>query len=365
MKGGSDTHNDQANSRHPLRLALSMGQTLRFGRRQLRILPHLILLLAVHAVSGCSGEQSALAPAGVEAERLTGLFWVMAAAGALIWLAVIGTAVYATRIRPGRHPQRAADRLLLWGGVAFPTVALAALLIYGLALMADLRAPVSGPGSAADGVSVAVSGEQWWWRVRYHVPGRPEPIPSANEIRLPVGERVELELSSPDVIHSFWIPSLAGKVDMIPGRVTRLVVEPTRTGTFRGACAEFCGTSHALMAFTVVVMEAAEFERWLAQQAEPAAEPEADLGRELFLQVGCGACHTVRGTPASGRIGPDLTHVASRATLGAGTLPMTRDALVRWIAHTEAIKPDVRMPSFGALPEEHVEAIAAWLEGLE
>lgn len=324
-------------------------------------MPPVVLLVAVHALAGCSGEQSALAPAGREAERLAALFWVMVAGAAAIWVLVVGTAVYANRIRPGPHSERAADALLLWGGVVFPTAVLAALLTYGLVLMPDLRAP-------GDGLRLAVSGEQWWWRVRYHVPGRAGPVPSANEIRLPVGERVEIELSSPGVIHSFWIPSLAGKVDMIPGRITRLVLEPTRTGTFRGVCAEFCGTSHALMAFSVVVMEKAAFEDWLAHAAADAAEPASNaaaLGQELFLQVGCGGCHAVRGTPAEGRIGPDLTHLASRATLGAGTLPMTADALVRWIAHTEEIKPGSHMPSFGALPDQHIEAIAAYLEGLE
>jgi cytochrome c oxidase subunit 2 len=170
------------------------------------------------------------------------------------------------------------------------------------------------------------------------------------------------------VIHSFWIPSLAGKLDMIPGRVNRLVVEPTRTGTFRGACAEFCGASHALMAFSVEVMEPAAFEAWLGQQAADAAEPATALavrGRELFNQVGCGGCHTVRGTEAAGVIGPDLTHLASRPTLAAATLPNTHEALVRWITRTETVKPGSLMPSFGALPADHVEAIATYLGGLE
>lgn len=358
MNGGARADGNHVRRAHLLRPTLAIEQTSRSVQRPLRLLPPVVLLLAVHALAGCSGEQSALAPAGREAERVAALFWVMVAGAVAIWALVVGTAVYANRIRPGPHSDRAADALLLWGGVVFPTAALAALLTYGLVLMPDLRAP-------GDGLRLAVAGEQWWWRVTYLPSDGGAPVESANEVRLPVGERVEIELSSPDVIHSFWIPSLAGKVDMIPGRITRLVLEPTQTGTFRGVCAEFCGTSHALMAFTVVVMEEAEFDDWLAQQAEPAAAPEAEPGRELFLQVGCGGCHTVRGTPAEGRIGPDLTHVASRATLGAGTLPMTEDALVRWIAHTEVIKPDVRMPSFGALPDEHVEAIAAWLEGLE
>jgi cytochrome c oxidase subunit II len=200
------------------------------------------------------------------------------------------------------------------------------------------------------------------------MPGRDAPVASANEVRLPRGQRVEIELSSPDVIHAFWIPSLGGKVDMIPGRVNRLVLEPTRAGSFRGVCAEFCGESHALMAFSVEVMEPAAFEQWLAEQAAGAvapATPEAMRGQALFEQVGCGACHAVRGTAAEGTIGPDLTHLAGRATLAAGILPNDREALVRWITQAETIKPGSRMPSFGALPEGDVEAIAAYLEGLE
>lgn len=284
----------------------------------------------------------------------------MLAGGAVIWIAVIGLAVYATQ-KSGRHSERTGSLLLLWGGIVFPTLVLAGLLTYGLALMADLRAPGSG-------LRIAVSGEQWWWRVEYHLPGREGPVASANELRLPHGQRALLELTSPDVIHAFWIPSIAGKLDMIPGRTNRLVVEPTRTGTFRGACAEFCGLSHALMAFSVVVMEQGAFEAWLTQQAAAAAEPATALaarGQELFNQAGCGACHAVRGTGARGTIGPDLTHLASRPTLAAGTLPNDHDALVRWITQAETVKPGSLMPSFGALPEGHVEAIAAYLEGLE
>jgi cytochrome c oxidase subunit 2 len=321
---------------------------------------HVASVLLLPVLFGCSGDQSALAPAGDEAERVAGLFWTMLAGGGSIWLLVVGAAFYASRLRPGPHSVRSANVLLVWGGVVAPTLILAGLLTYGLALMADLRTP-------GDGLRIHVSGEQWWWRVSYLAPGRAEVV-SANEIRLPLGQRVEIELTSPDVIHSFWIPPLGGKVDMIPGRVNRLVLEPTRTGTFRGVCAEFCGTSHALMAFSVVVMEEAAFTDWLAQEAQaasPPGTPAAEAGKELFLQVGCGACHAVRGTAADGIIGPDLTHLAGRATLAAGTLPNTPEDLVRWIAHAETVKPGSRMPSFTALPGDHLEAIAAYLAGLE
>jgi cytochrome c oxidase subunit 2 len=326
--------------------------------QDLRRLAGLAVMLAM---SACSGQQSALDPAGDGAARVATLFWIMTGGAAVVWLLVIGTVVYATRIRPCGHRERTANALLVWGGLVAPVIVLAALLTYGLALMADLRMP-------GHGLKIAVSGEQWWWRVGYHAPGRGAPVTSANEIRLPRGERVELELSSPDVIHSLWIPSIAGKVDMIPGRTNRLVVEATRTGRYRGACAEFCGTSHALMAFSVEVMEPAAFAQWLERQAAGAAAPvteSAARGQVLFDQVGCSACHAVRGTTAAGTIGPDLTHLAGRATLGAGILPNDHDALVRWITATGTIKPDVRMPSFDALPADDVDAIASYLAGLE
>jgi cytochrome c oxidase subunit 2 len=190
----------------------------------------------------------------------------------------------------------------------------------------------------------------------------------ANEIRLPVGERVAFHLESPDVIHSFWIPALSGKMDMIPGRQTRLALEPTRTGVFRGACAEYCGTSHALMSFDVVVLEPADFARWLEQQrapAQPPVQPLAVHGQELFLANGCGACHTVRGTPADGVVGPDLTHVGSRLSLGAATLSNDPEAFQRWVANTDHVKPGVHMPAFGMLPPEDLRALAAYLDALQ
>jgi cytochrome c oxidase subunit 2 len=203
--------------------------------------------------------------------------------------------------------------------------------------------------------------------VRYQISDG-EPVVLANEIRLAVDEPVEFRLESPDVIHSFWIPSLGGKIDMIPGRVTRLALTPTKTGVFRGSCAEYCGTSHALMSFYVVVHEKEDFARWLAHQQTLARPPDAPLparGRELFLASGCGACHTIRGTPANGIIGPDLTHVGSRLSIGAGALPNNAEALLRWIARTEHVKPEVLMPAFGMLPQEELQALAMYLEGLK
>ena len=323
--------------------------------RPIAVLPLVALLAA------CTGPQSALDPGGVEAARVATLFWVMVAGAALIWVAVIGLAIYVTRVSPGARREESGMRLIVWGGTVFPTLVLAALLTYGLTMLAELRAP-------AEGLRIAVSGERFWWRVRYGVGNESAgaaAVESANELRLPAGVRTELVLESPDVIHSLWIPSLAGKVDMIPGRSNRMVVEPTRPGRYRGVCAEFCGTAHGLMALDVVVMVPEDFERWLAGQAESVSQAGDHPGRGHFLANGCGACHQVRGTEAEGQVGPDLTHVGGRASIGAGLWPTTVGSLVRFISETDRAKPGVQMPAFGMLPEGDVRAIAEWLESLK
>jgi cytochrome c oxidase subunit 2 len=309
---------------------------------------------------GCSGPQSGLDPAGREAEQLAGLFWWMTAGALVIWFAVLGLALLAARSGPA-HDLSKSGWLIIGGGAVVPAIVLAGLLTYGLAILPGLVAP-----APAGSLEIRVSGEQWWWRVRY--PERDgRAVELANEIRLPVGEPVQFLLESSNVIHSFWIPSLGGKRDMIPGRVTQLALTPTKTGTFRGACAEYCGASHALMAFDVVVMEKGEFERWWAGQAAPAAEPATPVairGRDQFIANGCGACHSLRGTSARGVIGPDLTHVGSRLSLGAGILQNNPESARRWIAHVNRIKPGALMPAFPMLPEAELEALAAYLEGL-
>jgi cytochrome c oxidase subunit 2 len=304
--------------------------------------------------------QSALATAGRDAERIADLFFVMTVGGLIVWVAVVALAVYAIRARE-TYTERAANLLVIGGGVALPTVVLAALLAYGLPVLPQILTPAP-EGS----LQIDVTGKQWWWRVRYVTDKGV--VETANELRLPVGERVNLRLVSTDVIHSFWVPSIAGKMDLIPGRVTHLALEPTRTGVFRGACAEYCGTSHALMAFHVVVMERDEFDAWLDHQAQPAEAPphaEAAHGQAAFIANGCTACHTIRGIPSTGTLAPDLTHVGSRLRIGAGTLPNEPEALVRWIAQTDTVKPGVHMPEFRALPPAELSALASYLESLK
>lgn len=293
---------------------------------------------------------------------MAALYWWMAGGALVIWCAVMVLAVWCVRMSSGA-PNRMRDRaLIVGGGVVVPVVVLTGLLSYGLMMIPPLvaRAP-------QESLRIAVTGEQWWWRVRYERPDG-EAVELANEIRLPVGERVQFRLGSDNVIHSFWIPALAGKMDMIPGRVTWLALQPTRTGYYRGACAEYCGGSHALMAFDVEVTARAAFDDWLERQAQPAASPADPLAQEgydAFFASGCSACHTIRGTPAAGSIGPDLTHVGSRRTLAGSTLPNDADAFRRWIAQADHIKPQAHMPRFEMLPAQQLTALAAYLEALQ
>lgn len=313
-------------------------------------------------LAGCDGPQSTLTPAGRGAEQINRLFWWMACGGFIIWSVVVGLAWYALRIAPQPHDPWRARLWIIGGGALAPTIVLTVLLVYGLSLLPGLVRPAP-EGS----LQINVTGVQWWWRVEYPL-GETASVELANEIRLPVGEPAQFNLASADVIHAFWIPALGGKVDMIPGRQTRLTLEPTRTGVFRGVCAEYCGASHALMAFDVVVMPRDEFDAWLEHQRQDAVEPTGSMarqGRELFFSHGCGACHTIRGSEADGVIGPDLTHVGSRQSLGAGTLDNDIAAFRRWIAHTSQAKPSVNMPDFDMLSDDELSALAGYLEGLK
>lgn len=304
--------------------------------------------------------QSALDHAGVGSESIAELLWVMLIGGTLIWLIVVGLAVYAIVV-PGEHDQKKTRMLVIGGGAVFPTIVLTALLTYGLAMLPELQRP------APEGSQVIeVSGVRWWWRVNYRMPDG-KIIETANEIHLPVNEPVEFKLKSEDVIHAFWIPSLGGKVDMMPGRENRLKLHPTRVGVFRGVCAEYCGEAHTQMAFDVIVQSREEFDEWLHQQASPAVSGSdlAEAGREIFEAAGCGACHAIRGTSADGVVGPDLTHFGSRRSIGASVLPNNADNLTRWIKETHRVKPGVEMPAFEALAGDELRSLVRYLGELK
>jgi cytochrome c oxidase subunit 2 len=310
--------------------------------------------------------QSVLAPHGPEAQAVATLGWTMFAGAALICLAIAALVVLAIRGGAGARRVIAAERFVVASGIVLPIAVLAGLLAWGLVLTGGRVAPPS-PGALA----IEVVGEQWWWRVRYE-PSTERAVETANELRIPAGSDVELRLVSRDVIHSFWVPSLAGKVDMIPGTVNRLRLRANAAGTWRGQCAEYCGGPHALMSFHVVALDSEGFDAWLARQRRPAGPtPEspagdaARAGRSVFFKAGCNGCHTVRGTEAAGTIGPDLTHVAGRLTLGAATLPTGPANFGLWVREHQRLKPGNRMPVFGFLPASDVELLANWLASLE
>jgi cytochrome c oxidase subunit 2 len=298
-------------------------------------------------------------PAGPAAEAIAGIGWLLILGGAAVLVGVMLLLAWA--LRRGAQPARP-GLWILGGGVIFPGVVLTALFAYTLPL-----SPAWRPMPPAGALVVSVTGHMWWWEVRYRSVDGAGEIVTANEIRIPAGRPVYLALASSDVIHSFWVPALAGKIDMVPGRLHHLQLTADRPGVFRGQCAEFCGEQHARMALHVVAQPPAEFEAWLQAQARPAAAPATQQqarGRELFLANRCDACHSVRGTGGAGRLGPDLTHVAGRMHLGAGTLKNSPEALAQWVAHVQRIKPGARMPSYERLQAEELAALAHWLGSL-
>jgi cytochrome c oxidase subunit 2 len=308
-----------------------------------------------------SGVQSVLDPAGPNAAHIARLSWIMFAGGGVIFLAVM--ALLAWALAAGRSRRVIASHAtIIAGGFVLPVLVLTGLLVYGLVLT---RSTAARDDRAA--LRIDVVGEQFWWRVRYETDDE-QGVETANEIRIPVGRPVRFSLRTADVIHSFWIPALGGKLDMIPGLTNTLVLQADRAGTFRGQCTEYCGAAHALMAFDVVAQPAQEFEAWLAGQGQPAREPGDDVtrrGRDLFFAAGCGACHSIAGTDATGRIGPDLTHVGSRLSIAAASYPNNRGTLAGWIASSQHLKPNSRMPSFGLFSGEELRAVAAYLESLK
>ncbi len=299
-------------------------------------------------------------PAGPSAQSIHTLGIVM-----YIGAALVTVLVTVLMLRPfiGKGVKAANHKWFLWGGgVALPLITLTALVPYVFSIGQETRART--PGNA---LSVEITGHQFWWSVAYRPQGTGNAIMSANELRLPAGQRVELWLRADDVIHSFWVPRLAGKLDMIPGRTNRLVIEADKPGRYRGQCAEYCGMQHALMAFDVIVLPPAEFNAWLQRLAQPAraaASPELEQGRALFTDQGCGACHTIRGVSESA-VGPDLTQVGARTMIGAGALPGGIGNIAGWIASAQHIKPGNAMPSFDQLSGVQLRALSAYLESLK
>jgi cytochrome c oxidase subunit 2 len=308
-------------------------------------------LHTLQSVAGNDGEQSALISSLFEIFLgVTGFFYLLVLIF-LIWAIV-------RRREESREPMLRRT-LVVW-------VAVIALTLGGLTIatwFAD-----RGLAQAADrpGVEITVIGHQWWWEVRYANGTSSQIVRTANELHLPVGVPAQISLQSTDVIHSLWIPNLAGKQDLIPGRSVDLSLLPTREGVYRGQCAEFCGMQHANMALDVTVESPAAFARWRAAQLAvppPPTTPAAQAGLILVTQGACASCHSIAGTNASGQVAPDLSHVAGRRSIAAGTLAMSHANLAGWISNPQGVKPGNNMPNVPMNAAQR-EAITAYLETL-
>ena len=361
-------------------------------------------MLASLIADTATSRQSALVTAGPAADRIGELWNFMLVFGGIVSVLVFAGFAYALFRRLTGEPPPEADReadrrgelhndetggrghegegrprservgvrVMVGAGVVFPTIALGALLVFTLRTLSAVSLPSQSVASedeppAPGELVVEVTGMQYWWRVRYLDRDPTRVFETANELRIPVGRPVTVRLRSGDVIHSFWVPGLHGKMDLVPGRVNAIAIEANHEGTWRGQCAEFCGQQHAKMAFNVVAESAEEYERWAAGQRAPAAAPADSLGRanaEVFLASGCVLCHAVRGTTARGTVGPDLTHVTSRLSLAGGALPNTTGHLYGWVANPQALKPGSRMPAVD-LDAGQLRAIVDYLRTLE
>jgi cytochrome c oxidase subunit 2 len=326
--------------------------------------------------------QDALAPAGIQAERILALWHVTLAVCTAVFVAVLLALFMA--IRRGSRARRddAALGKRVDGGpreaglvkphdtgsrrAVVAATAVSVLLLLGL-VVADVvtdrslsRLPMANP------LHVEMVGHQWWWETRYERDGDRPGFVTANQLRLPVGRPVIVTLKAADVIHTFWVPNLHGKRDMIPGRQADITLRADRAGEYRGQCAEFCGAEHALMAFSVVADTPQDYAAWAERERQDAAHPQDERlrrGMGIFLGNACAQCHTVRGTPAAGTLGPDLTHLASRPLLAAGTIPNTPDNLSRWITEPGSLKPATTMPAT-TLPPQDLQALLAYLGSL-
>ncbi len=334
------------------------------SRRRGRAVAAGLLLISV---GGCGGHSPSLLDGhGPEARRVSGVWWLMFVLAAVVYVVVAGFIFVG--IRRGRRPapedgasekKAPKDDTFIWlGGIVAPVIILAVLAVVTINTVEAVRKPQNGE------LRIAVVGKRWWWDVTYPDSG----VRTANEIHIPVGRPIDIELTSDNVIHSFWVPQLAGKVDTIPGQSNHLRLTATEAGTYRGECAEYCGIEHAHMSLLVIAEPPVDFDRWLARRDGGAGltptSDQAANGQLVFTREACAGCHTVRGTQASATIGPDLSDFGSRQWIGSLTVANTPSNLARWITDPESIKPGTLMPPT-ALSAAEIAAVTAYLEGLK
>ncbi|WP_250516841.1 cytochrome c oxidase subunit II [Caballeronia sp. INDeC2] len=317
--------------------------------------------------------QSALSPAGIQASRILDLWHLTLAVCCVVFAAILLACLIAMIRAPRANRATPADlsfvnrpqpRVRFWVACA---TALSTMLLFGLVLADVLTDRALSRLPVDDALHIEMTGYQWWWQARYMPDGDAPGFTLANELHVPVGRPVVVSLKAADVIHTFWVPNLHGKKDMIPGRDATIEFRADKADVYRGQCAEFCGYEHALMAFQVIADPPVQYETWAARQRQASVAPSDDIamrGRDVFMSQDCARCHTVRGTDAQGAIGPDLTHVASRQFIAAGTLANNRGNLAGWIVDPRTLKPGTVMPPT-RLPPADLQALLTWMETLK
>jgi cytochrome c oxidase subunit II len=325
-----------------------------------------VALACTTVLTACSDHApSTLDARGPAARTIEALWWFMFIVSSVV-VVVVGALILVAMARrrrsePPAEEPRWSHRLLFGGGVAVPLVVLSVLWVWTLHDLSALSEPI-GSGPTPGSLTIDVVGHQWWWEVRYPNEG----IVTANDIHIPAGQPVHLRLTTVDVIHSYWVPQLTGKIDMIPGRTNALTIQADMPGTYRGQCAEFCGLQHAQMIFYVVADTPADFQAWVGREtAAPVTSSDAEAlrGQQVFESEPCAACHTIRGTSAHGTAGPDLSDFGGRLSIGAGSAPNTPGNLGGWIVNSQSIKPGNEMPPIQLEPDE-LQALISYLEGL-
>lgn len=327
-------------------------------------------LLAGCLLAGCDGPQNYMKAGGPAAAKLASLgAFTLIVFGAVSIVVLLLLAWLAVRRRGSLESHAPLDanggqRWVLVGGIAVPVAVLAIVFISSLQAMSQY--PMSH--HSGDRADIRVTGRQWWFNAEYLGDTTQAVVDSPTELHIPTGRPMDIELVTRDVIHSFWIPKLHGKVDLVPGMTNRIRIRADEPGVFSGECGEFCGAQHANMRLQVIAQRPEEFDRWLQAQRAHAHEPQTaqqKSGEQVFMSSACVLCHTVRGTPALGQVGPDLTHVASRSRIAGGMLPNDRGSLQAWIAHAQTLKPGAQMPDLPNLNGEQLIALADYLQSLE
>jgi cytochrome c oxidase subunit 2 len=343
-------------------------------RTAVRIFPKMLAIASIFLTACGHGDQSALDSAGIQSGRLNSLWWLFFFITATVYVIVmlLLVAAYlrvpraASKSEPDIDPNRARDRRV--SNVIKGAVAVTVLTVFAL-MITSFRAgrAVDTLSQAQNPLEIKVTGQQWWWQVEYQDPTPSNMVTTANEIHIPIGRPIKIDLESHDVIHSFWVPNLHGKKDLIPNYPTTIYFQADTPGIYWGQCAEFCGYEHAKMRLMVIAESPEDFNAWYTASQARAPSPQTDsqkLGQQIFLRSVCTQCHTINGTDASGRVGPNLTHVASKPYIGAASLVNNRENLMSWITDPQAIKPGIRMP-MNTFSESDLNALVDYIQSLK